>query len=124
MANTISVGVSVNLQGAFPFSLPQPSIAAITLSGTGMAAGFQAVGTAAENLDIGDVDLTNGGHLVMRNLDATNYVQFGKDSTGFVAVTRLPVSGFYQYVFIDPGVTPQLKANTASCKVEFYLWQA
>lgn len=128
MAQTITVNVNASVSGGTtgvpPFSLSPAALSAVTLSGTGSAMGLQIVGTSAENLAVGDVDLTSGGHLIIRNVDATNYVQLGRDNTGFVATARLRVGDPYQYFFIEPGITPQMKANTSPCKVEFYLWQA
>jgi len=90
----------------------------VTQSAEGAASGVQAVGTSAENIAGGDV--TTPGYLHLKNLDSTNYVEFGKDNTGFVAVGKLEAGEEAVFRVADSS-TIQLKANTASCNVAYLL---
>lgn len=66
-----------------------------------------------------DVDLsalTNEGWCRMKNLDDTNFVQFGHwDGATFYPVGRMK-AGEPALFRIDPSVTLRLKADTASCR--------
>lgn len=84
----------------------------------GAASGVQAVGTSAENIAGGDV--STPGYLFLKNLDATNFVDIGKDNTGFVAVGRME-PGETACFRVSASTTIQLKADTASCNVQYLL---
>lgn len=127
MANTISITVSGQVtQGSLLFSLPQPSIAAVTLSNQGMAGGIQAIGfAAAEDLGYGDVPAASAGYLFMRNLDTTNYVQWGLNHAGTIRVVgRLMPGEYWHVVRVEPSAQIMLQAATAACNVEYYLFRA
>ena len=78
------------------------------------AGGVQIVGTSAETLNLGDV--SSVGPMVLVNLDATNYVEFGIDSTGFVPIGRIDPGEAAVYR-PSVGTTPYVRANTADVKI-------
>ena len=110
--------------GGFVWTLPAPNFSSMTLSGNGFTAGQQTIGTTAEDLTYLDIAAASVGWLFMRNLDATNYVQWGYDDAAtFRPVGRLAINEPWTCLRVDASVQIMLKANTASCKVEYYLLQ-
>ena len=90
----------------------------VNQAASGAASGVQSIGTSAENIAVGDV--STAGYLFIKNLDATNYVDIGKDNTGFVAVGKLK-AGEMCCFRVAGSTTIQLKADTAACKVQYLL---
>lgn len=84
------------------------------LSLEGDAPGIVEIGTSEENIDFGDIAVP--GWCYLQNLDDTNYVDIGPDSTGMVEMIRL-YPGMPALVFLFPSVTLVGKANTAACRV-------
>lgn len=84
----------------------------------GASSGIQSIGTSAENITVGDV--STAGYLFLRNLDSTNFVEFGKDNTGFVNVGKLK-PGEMCCFRVAASTTVQLKADTAACDVMYLL---
>lgn len=78
-------------------------------------AGVQAIGTAEESLDKGDIGTI--GYIAVQNLDLTNYVQFGV-TTGVYTVKLLPGKGC---VMPWNGAYNYIKANTAPCNVNYLM---
>ena len=72
------------------------------------------IGTSEESIGtFGDV--ATEGWIYMRNIDATNYVQWGVATTVYAG--RLE-AGEVAMFRAEPGLTLFLKANTTACKVE------
>lgn len=92
----------------------------IDQAGVDHQAGTQSVGTTEESIgwssDIGDE-----GYVFLRNLDATNYVQFGF-STGVYGI-RLR-AGEFGIFRLEPGATLYAKANTAAVNVQYIVYEA
>lgn len=80
----------------------------------------QVIGTSEETVVFGDV--TTEGLLFMRNLDATNFITFGPDSTGMKVVGKLK-PGEVAFFRVDPAVVLKAKADTASCKLDVRLYE-
>lgn len=81
----------------------------------------QAIGTSEEIIDFGDVSVE--GLLVMRNIDETNYVTWGPDSTGMVGLGRM-APGKIAILQIEPGTVVKAQADTATCKIDVRLYEA
>lgn len=88
----------------------------LDVSGTAVTHAVQNVGTAEEQLALGDV--TPSGYAIFYNLDATNYVQLGK-ATG-VYVLRLK-AGEVAMLRLEAWTTIYAKANTGAVDLEYYL---
>jgi len=76
----------------------------------------QNIGTSAETVDTSS--MTNEGWCIMKNLDATNYITWGPDSTGQVTIGRIlpgEQAGPFQ---LEPGITLKATADTAACDLE------
>jgi hypothetical protein len=76
----------------------------------------------------GGTTLTPGGYLttscvmILKNTDATNYVQVGwTDVSTTACVARVPAGGILVVPLVNPGTTVVLTANSAAvvCKVAF-----
>jgi hypothetical protein len=117
MANEIQItsGISV-LKGNLSFSVPATTILSDMAGTGGPSPGYMTVGTSEESTAF--PELTTDGWLFMKNLDLTNYVQWGF-STGVYGGRMKPgeTAGPFR---MEPGLTLYLKANTAACKVLVY----
>lgn len=113
-----------------PFSVS----AQIDQSGTGAFSTTVSIGTSEEDVDFSTIfpDLTTEGICVLQNLDATNYVQWGKkDGSGNMqAIGRLSARpstsedafpAVFQY---EPGATLRMKADTGACQVQVTIYEA
>ena len=91
----------------------------ITQTGVDHQAGTQSVGTTEETVswiaDIGDE-----GYIFLRNLDPTNYVQFGF-STGVYGM-RLK-AGEFAVFRLEPGATLYARANTAAVNIQYIVYE-
>lgn len=87
-----------------------------TLSGYQRVVLTQEVGTSEETLALGD--LASIGYVLIKNLDATNYVEAGV-STGVYHV-KIPASGIALCWFNGSAI--YVKANTAACKIKYWIW--
>lgn len=81
----------------------------------------QNVGFASdEELVLGDV--TVGGYFIGVNRDGSNFIQiFGQ--TGDTALAQLLPGDFCMFR-VDPGATVFVQADTASCLLEYWLFEA
>lgn len=82
-------------------------------------AGVQSVGTAEESMDKGDIGTI--GFFAFRNVDATNYVQFGI-TTGVYSIKCLAGQG--GLVSWNSSTAPYAKANTAAVEVDYLMVEA
>ena len=115
MANeiTVSVGVSVvngNLRAQFPqVSLTRDQAA------SGLSDQVLSIGTSEEDVAFGDV--ATPGIVVLHNLDATNYVEYGMSDTGTMKKLGKLIAGDKAMFRMAASTTLRMKANTAACKV-------
>lgn len=87
----------------------------VDVSGLGGIKSKVTIGTTDETLDLGDI--TTPGYLVIKNLDSTNYVSWGPDGTVYPNKAK---AGEFAVVRWN-GAAIHIKANTASCEVEYTL---
>jgi hypothetical protein len=113
MANEISIAVDLRVSNA-PYTLTQTKRLQVDQTAIGEGGSVQVVGTTEEALDFGDVSTL--GWLYLENLDDTNFVEYGPDSTGMVAFGKLE-AGECAILRLKPGITVKAKADTAECKV-------
>ena len=116
MANEIRLTLNMDVNnGAFTFKGRHSFQVDQSAIGGGNP-GVVDIGTSEEDIDFGDI--TTEGYAVLKNLDDTNYVQYGPKSAGsMVAFGRLK-AGEVAVVRLEPGVIIRAIANTAACKVE------
>ena len=120
MANEIRIAVNVSLtKGNLSRTVRHNKT--IDQSGAGLYHNTVSVGTTEESIStFGDV--STEGLICLRNLDATNYVQWGFSTTVYGGrMAPGMVAGPFQ---AEPGLTLYLKANTAACLVEVFVAEA
>ncbi len=90
----------------------------ITQSTAGGSSVTQTIGTSEEDIALGDIA---PGVVMLRNLDATNYVQIGPKSAGvMVAMMKISAGQTAGPFVLDSAVTLRAIANTASVKLQIY----
>lgn len=114
MANEIKLSVVLNVKNGFLKYDFQPGTQNITQTNAeGPTPGFLTIGTSEESEAFSE--LTALGYVVLRNLDATNFVQVGF-ATGVYGIRLKP--GEVNVFRLEPSTTLYLKADTAACKVQ------
>jgi len=114
MASEISAAVSLNASkgGA---TVTASGTKTADMAGDQMITNVQAVGTSSEALVLGDV--TTLGYLLIKNLDATNYVEVASDTAfGASDIISKLLAGDIMLVK-SPVATLYVKANTAACNI-------
>lgn len=123
----------LNVKGSLTFMKGNESILKVlddfylTIAGSGAQSPTVLVGTSEEDYSFGDVGTP--GLLWLRNLDPTNYVQWGPKDTGAMILfgRLLPTANVAKpvpptIVYLDSGsITLRWKAHTAACLVETIL---
>ena len=94
----------------------------VSMTGSRIVTGLQRIGTSEEAIDFGDV--VNGGYLLMRNIDPTNFVELNQDSTWTKATVRLKATEYCLFR-VGGGSTNALraKADTATVTVQYWLME-
>jgi len=122
MANEISKTVSLTLSSGTPALKATFKPGTLTLDQTTakLYSTVNEIGTSEESItDFGDLATTEYGQCVIRNLDATNYVQVGITTATYFA--RI-YPGDFAVIPLEDAVDLFLKANTAACNVEIQVW--
>lgn len=117
MANEIVIASRLKLSnGILVFDYNVGSLSLDQSVASGPTPGFVTIGTTEEPFTFGE--LATLGFVIMRNLDPTNYVEWGF-STGVYGGKMKPnePAGPFR---LKPGSTLYLKANTAACKILLY----
>lgn len=129
MADEFTLSINLRLaNGSFKDSF-NPGALAIDQAAAGKWSNVVNIGTSEEDVTL--AELTTEGICVLQNLDATNYVEWGKKdgSNNMQAIGRLgpttndgacPVAVFG----FNPGATLRMKANTAACEVLITVYEA
>lgn len=121
MANEISLSFELRFaKGAARDGMPFGP-ATFTLTGTLHSHKQQVVGTTAEALDLGEI--TAGGFLAIKNLDATNYVQV-RGAAGQTPLARLRAGEGCVFRLDNAATAPTVQANTAAVTIEYLLLEA
>lgn len=87
----------------------------VTVTGNDYVRGTQVVGTTDETISLGDIGTP--GWCFLHNLDGTNYVEAGPDGTNYFVKCK---AGEYA-MFRVGSAAVHVKANTASCSVEYMI---
>ncbi len=85
------------------------------VSGSFYIRNFISVGTGDESLALGDV--ATPGWLFVWNHDATNYITMGSDGSVYPIKLKAGEWGLFRW----NGAAIHAKANTAACKLEYFL---
>lgn len=117
MANEISVSSRLKVaNGLLKFEYNTGNLQFDQTAAGGPTPGVITVGITEETIALGE--LSTLGWVLMRNLDSTNYVQWGF-ATG-VYGGRMEAGEPAGPFRLEPGTTLYMKANTAACKVLVY----
>jgi len=119
MANEIQVTANVAVVNGNFRQTFAPGTLQITQTAQGAYSPIVSVGTSEEDLSIGDIGTL--GWLCLRNLDTTNYVQWGPKSAGSMVAAGRIKAGEIAILRLEPGITLRWIANTAACKVQVML---
>ncbi len=92
-----------------------------TVAGDHSIHATQEIGTAAEN--IGKGEITTIGWAVFHNMDDTNFIEIGFDDSGFKSVIKI-LAGEWSGPVRMSQATPQAKADTAACDLDYYFIEA
>lgn len=93
--------------------------ATVDMAGAQYAKKTQTVGTSEENLDKGDISTI--GYVLIKNLDATNFVQVGA-STGVYSGKISPGETYGPVRWVGSNVIA--KSDTGACIVEYLMVEA
>lgn len=126
MAGTIAISTAVTVANDGFSASFTPTSLSITQTGQGAHETVVSVGTAEEDMPIGDVGTE--GWLLIRNIDPTNYVTWGPSSAGvMVPMGRLKPSsdgkGEWALFRMDSTAILRWKANVAAVKVVMKLFE-
>lgn len=123
MANEITYAVSIASTKATAVVSSGTISDTIDMSGTYGATETQLIGTSNEALSFNTTDITGDVHLVIRNNDATNYVEIFKDSGNTHLLSKLNAGESCSLRRV-PSATLYARANTASVSIQFWILQA
>ena len=113
MANEITFSTSIRATKGNA-SVNQTANMIASMAGDDMMQSTQNIGTTAELVSFADI--TGAPQLVMiRNLDATNFVELGGDSG--LTVFKLKIEAGQACLFTPSSATLYAKANTASVSI-------
>lgn len=113
MANEISVTTGLKVaNGDLKVTVSTETKKFTQTTARGGGPGTVDIGTSEETISFGDIA---PGFVQMKNLDATNYVDWGL-TTGQLGL-RLPAGGGTAQVYVGSG-SLILQADTAACKVQ------
>lgn len=119
MANEITVTTGITVRkGNLLFNEQSSSLTFDQTGVGGPTPGMLNVGTTEESTAF--PELTNEGWVYMRNLDLTNYVQWGFATGVYGGRMHAGEPALFR---LEPGLTLYLKANTAACNVLVYAFE-
>ena len=122
MANEITrvVSITVSKGGA---SISSGTISqTVDMNGVDMGTVTQAIGTTNEALGV-PADVTGDVHLVVKNLDSTNYVEIFKDSGNSHLLSKLAAGQVCSLTNV-PAASLYARADTAACQIQFWITEA
>lgn len=122
MAGTVSTHITVDAQNGYfrePWDYGSQSYTQATVSGPPGVKPIQSIGFAAEEVvSLGDLAVADQGLILLKNLDTTNYIDWGPESAGaMVAIGRL-LPGEEAVFRAKPSVILRAQANTAACLLQ------
>ena len=115
MANEIQISAKLYAAKGGAYLPNTTYTGTLTMAGTDMASQTLSIGTTEETISPG-TDVTLPAHILIANLDSTNFVQVGF-STGSYK-WRLRAGEFCLLPYLESGVTIYAKADTAACTVQ------
>lgn len=122
MANELTVVASLAFAKGTVSSISRASgNLSVTVSGSAYAAIVQNVGTSEEQLDFGAA--TTPGYCLIKNLDATNYVEI-RAATGVADLVKISPGKSCLFPFAADCTAPFAIANSSAVNIEMLLIEA
>lgn len=120
MADELTVSMSATLRNGTLIDGFRPDTFRVDQAAALLEAGVQVIGFAAhEIVTVGDV--TTRGYAAFQNLDATNFVQIGRDVSGtFVELPHL-LPGEVALFPVSPSAVIYAKADTAAVNLKKWI---
>lgn len=118
MANEITVSVGVQVTNGSLTDQFQMVALKRDQAASGKSDQVLSIGTSEEDVSFGDV--ATPGIVVLHNLDATNYVEYGMSDTGTMKKLGKLIAGDKAMFRMAASTTLRMKANTAACKVRVF----
>lgn len=119
MADELSLGYSFDFdKDDMEWDRAQSALLA-TIAGDEVQHGKIVVPTTEIAIPLGLIDSL--GWALFRNLDETNYVEIRSATGADNDIIRIPPSKFALFHFGSDVSAPYIIANTASCKVEYFI---
>lgn len=120
MAGEIRINLQFNVdKGEFSDSFSVLNKAFDQAAIGGGTPGYVTIGTTEESVQF--TELGTEGWIILKNLDTTNYVQWGFATTVYGG--RIAPASFAIFQ-AEPNLTLYLKANTAACKMQIKGYEA
>ena len=117
MANEISITAKLSVSKGGTTVTNATSTDSIDMTGTNMLTLVQNIGTSYEALTLTDIDTASKYFVMLRNKDATNYVEVSFDA-GSTYSLRMDAGELCGPLPMVAGEQIGCRANTAACEVE------
>ena len=117
MANEISITATLSVSKGGTTVTNATSTDSIDMTGTNMLTLVQNIGTSYEALTLTDIDTAAKYFVMLRNKDATNYVEVSFDA-GSTFSLRMDAGELCGPLPMVAGEQIGCRANTAACEVE------
>lgn len=122
MSGEIKINLKVSLENGFIKDSFNPGQVSIDQATAGRGGYVQEIGTAEEVLNFGDV--ATEGLFILRNVDATNFIEYGPESAGSMVAMGKLLPGEWGLTRLKPGVIVRAKADTAPAKLDVRIYEA
>jgi hypothetical protein len=91
------------------------------------SSGILAIGVGEEEIAFDAAklgDLATCGMIILKNLDATNFVEVNGESVAAVNTIKLPPGGWCAFHMTSSDNSLFMSADTAACDVQYWVWEA
>jgi len=120
MTKEINIMLSVSVKNGFFKHTFNPGQILVDQAAPGRGGHVQEIGTTEETLEFGDI--STEGYLILQNLDAENFVEYGPQvGTGSAELCCMLKPGEPALLRLKPGSVWRAKADTAPVKLDVCL---
>lgn len=121
MAGTVKYTLIIDVSNGGYADSKNTTNASFEQTNIGAASGVRDIGTIEEVVDFGDVGTE--GWCYMKNLDGTNFIEWGPESAGSMAAIGKLEPGEEAWFRLKPGVVLRAKADTAACLLDARIYE-
>jgi hypothetical protein len=125
MANEITLSISATLRNGYLVDQFAPGQILMDQNAPGLGGYSQEISTDEQDVDFGEIAITDGAVLILRNLDSTNYVDVGPCTDGTSGVMVLSdrlYPGMAAVHVVPPDVNYRAQADTAAVQLYVRLY--